>query len=494
MAPHPEPTPNSTLPSPAPVAAVVGNPKYSWAEPSALIGQQRAPGERLTDFREIHGSADEAAVRAEASRCIQCPDPLCREGCALCNRIPEWLALAAKGDFLAAAEVSQSTSNLPEICARLCPQERLCEGACILAGKTDPVAIGAIERFINDYAFAHGAGEIAPVAPNGFRVAVVDAGAGGLTCADELTRAGCAVTIFDARQTPGGLLTNGVPAFRLDRQIVERRVELLVRRGVEFRMGVELGREISLEAVRREFDAVYLSASVARPRELQVPGAGGRGVVAALPFLIQSHLATQPAESAAADVRGKRVVVLGGGDTAIDCVRTALRVGAREAGCLYRRDLAHLPASRKEYDHAVEEGARFEFLANPVEVMAGPDGAVQAVRCVRTELGEPDSSGRRVPHAIPGSGFTVEADVVVVAFGWQTSPLSAGAEAMPLAVDGRGRLRVDEDQMTSVPGVFAGGDAVQGPGLVVYAVRDARRAAQGMLRFLRVHPTALSQG
>ena len=449
-----------------------------------VAAPKRAAAERLADFAEIYGCHDEAAVRAQASRCIQCPDPLCRQGCALTNRIPEWLALAAKGEFLEAAELSRSTSNLPEICARVCPQERLCEGACILGAKDDPVAIGAIERFINDYAFAHDAVKVAPVAPNGFRVAVVGSGPGGLSCADELARIGYDVTIYEIQLIPGGLLVNGIPAFKLDKHIVERRVDLLTRRGVKFQLGVEIGKDVSLEWLRREFDAVFLTFGAQRPKPLDLPGAELKGVAAALPFLIQKNVQSPLVDIPPIDVTGKCVAVLGGGDTAMDCLRTALRSGARKSVCIYRRDLANMPGSRKEYANALEEGARFEFLANPVEIIPGKEGEVTAVRCVRMELGAPDASGRRSPRPVPGSEFSVPADLLIVAYGFDPVPFSSGNEATPLATDRWGSIKVDGNQMTSLPGVFAGGDSVRGPSLVVHAVRDARKAARGIHDYL----------
>ena len=461
-----------------------GNPKYAWAEIPAQSAPKRAGAERIADFAEIYGCHDEAAVRAQASRCIQCPDPLCRQGCALTNRIPEWLELAARGEFLAAAEISRSTSNLPEICARVCPQEKLCEEACILGAKSDPVAIGAIERFINDYAFAHHGVEVTPVAPNGFRAAVIGSGPGGLSCADELAQAGYDVTIYESQLIPGGLLVNGIPAFKLDKHIVERRIDLLAKRGVKFQLGVQVGEDVSLDLLRREFDAVFLSFGAQKPKPLGLPGAELTGVVAALPFLIQKNVQSPLMDIPAIDVTGKSVAVLGGGDTAMDCLRTTLRSGAREAVCLYRRDLENMPGSRKEYYNALEEGARFEFLVNPIEVIPGPGGIVTAVRCVRMELGEPDASGRRSPRAVPGSEFVVPADVLIVAYGFDATPFASGNDATPLATDRWGAIKIDGNQMTNLPGVFAGGDSVRGPSLVVHAVRDARKAAQGIHRYL----------
>jgi glutamate synthase (NADPH/NADH) small chain len=446
---------------------------------------KRAAPDRILDFREIYSDFDEDAVRSQALRCIQCPDPLCMKGCPLSNRIPEWLALVAEGQFLEAAALSQSTSNMPEICSRVCPQERLCEGACILNARGEPVAIGSVERFINDYAFDAGAVDAAQPEPNGYRVAVVGSGPGGIACADELSRAGTAVTIFEAQLLPGGLLMNGIPAFKLDKHIVQRRIDLLVKRGVVLKLGVRVGWDTSLAELLSSFDAVFLGVGALKPKPLEIPGDKAAGIADALPFLIQKNVDSPLVTLPAIDVRGRRVVVLGGGDTAMDCLRTALRAGASEAVCLYRRDLANMPGSRKEFLNAIEEGARFEFLTNPVEIVAGAGGAVETVRCVRMELGAPDASGRKKPRPVPGSEFSVPADIIIVAYGFEPVPFPEGSELSRIACDKWGGLAVDENQMTSVPRVFAGGDSVRGPSLVVHAVRDARFAAQGILRFLR---------
>lgn len=457
--------------------------KHAWHKVSRVDQPKRSAQERIADFEEIYSLYDEATVRAQASRCIQCPEPFCMTGCPLTNRIPEWLALAAEGKFLEAAEISQSTSNLPEICARVCPQERLCEGACILNARSDPVAIGAVEKFINEYAFAHEAVHAAPAPANGRRVAVIGSGPGGLSCADELAKRGYAVTVFEAQSIPGGLLVNGIPAFKLEKSIVARRIEILSRRGVVFQLNTKVGDDPSLQGLRNAFDAVFLGIGAQQPKALDVPGADLRGVYDALPFLIQKNVCA-PCDLPPIDVKGKRVVVLGGGDSAMDCLRTAVRSGAREAVCLYRRDLANMPGSRKEYANALEEGARFGFLTNPTAIEGNAEGAVAQVRCVRMELGEPDASGRRKPRAVKGSEFVVPADIILAAYGFDPVPFPPESDFARIAVNDWGAVLVDENQMTSVPGVFAGGDLVRGPSLVSYAVRDGRKAALAMHRYL----------
>ena len=457
--------------------------KHNWRYIARETPPKRAAAERICDFDEIHGLFDEATARAQASRCINCADPQCvKKGCPLANRIPEWLALTAEGRFLEAAAVSQSTSNMPEICSRVCPQDRLCESACILNARSEPVSIGAVEKFINEYAFAHEVLDAGVAPPNGFNVAVVGSGPGGMACADELAKLGYAVTIFEAQKRPGGLLVNGIPSFKLEKKIVERRFDLLRRRGVAMRCGVTVGRDVQLSSLREKFDAVYLAIGAQKPKELDVPGGDLRGVFHALPFLIQKNVETS--DESPIEVRGKRVAVLGGGDTAMDCLRTAIRCGAREAVCIYRRDLENMPGSRREYLNAVEEGARFMFLTNAVSLSANTDDEVCEVRCVRMELGEPDAKGRRKPRPIPASDFSLAIDVVLIAYGFDPVPIFAAGNSDKIEVNEWSGVIVDGNQMTSVPGVFAGGDLVRGPDLVVRAVRDSRKAAAGIHKYL----------
>lgn len=458
--------------------------KHNWRCIPRASPPKRAVAKRVCDFDEIYGLLDETTVREQASRCINCPDPACAQACPLSNRIPEWLGLTADGKFLEAAELSRSTSNMPEICSRVCPQERLCEGACILNARSEPVAIGAVEKFINEYAFAHHAVESVCVAPNGSKVAIVGSGPGGIACADELSKSGYKVTVLEAQARPGGLLVNGIPSFKLEKSVVERRLDLLRRRGVTFRCGVKVGRDLPLSALRNQFDGVFLAIGAQKPKELDIPGAPLRGVFHALPFLIQKNLGETPAGSWI-DVKGKRVAVLGGGDTAMDCLRTAIRSGARETICIYRRDLENMPGSRREYANAVEEGARFLFLTNPVALLGNNSGEVTEARCVRMELGAADVKGRRKPQSIANSEFTIPVDIVLIAYGFDPMPIFAAGNSDRIEINQWGGVVVDGNQMTSVPGVFAGGDLVRGPDLVVRAVRDSRKAAAGMHRYLQ---------
>ncbi len=458
-------------------------PKHNWRYIAREAPPKRGASERVCDFDEIYSPYDEATAREQASRCINCPNPPCvKEGCPLSNRIPEWLALTAEGKFLEAAALSRTTSNMPEICSRICPQDRLCEGACILNARSDPVAIGPIEKFINEYAFAHESTNPQAAQLNGFKVAVVGSGPGGIACADELSKLGYAVTIFEAQSRPGGLLVNGIPSFKLEKQIVQRRFDLLRQGGVTVRCGVMIGRDMPLSKLREQFDAVFLAIGAQKPKELDIPGANLKGVHHALPFLIQKNL--RASDGPSIDVRDKRVVVLGGGDTAMDCLRTALRSGARNAICVYRRDLENMPGSRREYLNAVEEGAEFRFLTNAIALSAARNGGISEARCVRMELGEPDARGRRKPQVIPNSEFAIPVDVVLVAYGFDPVPVFAAGNADKIEVNKWGGVVVDSNQMTSVPGIFAGGDLVRGPDLVVRAVRDARVAAVGVQKYL----------
>ena len=371
--------------------------------------------------------------------------------------------------------------NLPEICSRVCPQERLCERLHI-ARALRPVAIGAVENLsTNTPLLVMVDTAVAP--SNGLKVAIVGSGPGGLACADELAKLGYGVTVFEAQKRPGGLLVNGIPSFKLEKHIVQRRLDLLRRRGIEFRCGVTVGRDIALTELRAQFDAVFLAIGAQNPKPLGIPGADLRGVFHALPFLIQKNLGDESA-TPPMDVAGKRVAVLGGGDTAMDCLRTAIRAGAREAVCIYRRDFENMPGSRREYANAIEEGAQFVFLTNPVALSGNENGQVTEARCIRMELGEADAKGRRKPRPVPGSEFSTPVDVILIAYGFDPVPVFAAGNSDNIEVNRWGSVVVDANQMASVPGIFAGGDLVRGPDLVVRAVRDARRAAAAIHEYL----------
>jgi glutamate synthase (NADPH) small chain len=459
------------------------NPKYAWRELAHKGLPKRSASERAADFLEIYGLYDEATAREQASRCIQCPNPSCVTGCPLCNPIPQWMLLTAEGRFLEAAAVLGSATNMAEICARMCPTDRLCEGSCILNGVSEPVSIGAIEQFLAEYAFAHGHADVSTATPNGLRVAVVGSGPGGLACADELARRGYAVTVFDSALVPGGLLVNGTPAFKVERSIVQRRIEILQKRGIVFRLGVEFDADLTLGKLRSGFDAVFLGFDSRKARLLDLPGADLQGVIQALPFILQKNTPV-PLELPPIEVSGKRVVVVGAGDTAVDCLRTAIRCGAREAVCVYRRDEADMRCGRHEYENAVEEGARFVFQAAPVAVLGNDRREVTGLRVIRTEIGLQDSDGPRPFLVRPGTEFELQADWIVLALGFDPLPCRRSGDFSDLALNDWGGIIVDSNQMTSIPGVFAGGDIVRGPSLVLHAVRDARQAAAQIHTYL----------
>lgn len=460
-----------------------GIAKYKWREIDRVDQPKRAAEDRIADFREIYSAHDEATIREQAARCVQCAVPTCVAGCPLHNHIPEWIGLAADGHFLEAAVISRQTSSMPEICPRVCPQERLCEGACVLHALEEPVCIGAIEKFINEYALAHGEGLVPVVPRNGKRVAVVGSGPGGLACADQLSQLGYEVTVFEAQALPGGLLLFGIPMFKLEKEVVERRVNLLRAQGVEFNLGVAVGKDVSLDDLLRDHAAVFLGLGALQAKPLDVAGADLEGVFQGLPFLAQKN-SPLSLGSPPIDVHGKKVVVLGGGDSAMDCLRTAIRCGAADTLCLYRRDLENMPGSKKEYANALEEGARFQFLTNPLAIEGNAAGVATGVRCVRMQLGEPDSSGRRKPVAVPGSEFLVPADVVLVSYGFDPVPFAPDTDLARIQVNSWGAIEVDGEQRTNIPGVFAGGDTVRGASLVVHAVRDGRKAAAAIHRYL----------
>jgi glutamate synthase (NADPH/NADH) small chain len=446
------------------------NPKYAWRELPASGLPRRSATERAADFLEIYGPYDEETAREQASRCIQCPNPTCVSGCPLCNPIPQWMQLTAEGRFLEAAAVLGSSGSMAEICARLCPADHLCEHTCILDGISEPVSIRGIEQFLIEYAFAHGQIEAATPPPNGRRVAVAGSGAGGLACADALAKRGYAVAIFDSSMVPGGLLVNGTPAFRVEESVIQRRVDLLKHRGVKFNLGAPLWNKVALDQLRKDFDAVYLAMDARKARSLDIPGTDLPGVVQALPFLLQKKTAV-PLHLDPIPVSGKRVCVIGAGDTAVDCLRAAIRWGARETLCLYRRGEADMPCGRNEYRNAVEEGARFMFHLLPVAVLGNGTGRVRGLRVAPTNEGA-------------AAEAEIEADLVILALGFDLDPHSSSKALADVARDPSGRVIVNDLQMTSVPGVFAGGDLVHGPRMLLEVVRDARNAASHIDAFL----------
>ena len=451
---------------------------------------RRAAEARLADFDEIYRRFDPEAAAAQASRCSQCGVPFCQVHCPVHNNIPDWLMLTAEGRLEEAYEVSAATNNMPEICGRICPQDRLCEGNCVIerAGH-GTVTIGSVERYVTDSAFERG--WVRPVSPPRERdqsVGVVGAGPAGLAAAEELRRRGYQVAVYDRHDRIGGLLVYGIPNFKLEKDVVRRRVDLLEAGGVAFHPGVEVGRDVAFRELRSRHDAVLVATGVYKARDMKAPGSGMANIVPALDFLVASNRKglgdSVPAfDDGRLDARGRTVVVIGGGDTAMDCVRTAARQGAKSVTCLYRRDRANMPGSRREVQCAEEEGVAFEWLAAP-EAFLG-DGAVRAVRAQRIHLGIPDSSGRQTPEPVPGSSFSRDADLAVKALGFDPEDLPAMFDAPDLEVTDWGTVRVDyKTMMTSIEGVFAAGDIVRGASLVVWGIRDGRDAAAGIHAWL----------
>ncbi len=463
----------------------MGNRMLQFVQIPQQPPHKRDAAARRADFDEIYADFDTARARQQSSRCSQCGVPFCQIHCPLQNDIPDWLKLAAEGRLEEAYEVSSATNNFPEICGRICPQDRLCEGNCVIEKGFDSVTIGAVERFITDTAFVHGWVQVpSPRAENGLSVGIVGAGPGGLAAAEQLRRQGYAVHVYDRHDRVGGLLVYGIPGFKLEKRIVQRRHDLLVQAGIVFHLNTDIGRDVTLGALRVRHDSVLLATGVYRARDLGGPGAGLPGIVPALDYLIAANRrglgdAVPEFDSGVLDAAGRDVVVIGGGDTAMDCVRTAVRQGARSVKCLYRRDRANMPGSQREVKNAEEEGVEFLWLSAP-EAFLG-DTAVTGVRAVRMHLGLPDASGRQGVEPLEGSHFTVPATLVIKALGFDPEDLPAAFSEPALAVTRWGTLKIDHRSfMTSLPGVFAAGDIVRGASLVVWAIRDGRDAAAQM--------------
>ena len=469
---------------------------------------------RVLGYGEIHGDFTNGDGADQASRCIDCGNPYCSWGCPLHNRIPEWLKLVKEGRIIEAAELMYETNPLPEICGRICPQDRLCEGDCTLENGFDAVTIGAIERWATDEALRRGWRPTVTAAPTGKRVAVVGAGPAGLAVADRLARAGVAADVFDRYEEIGGLLTFGIPPFKLDKDVVRKRREVLEGIGVKFHLNVEVGRDVAFSTLMNDYDAVFIGTGAYRFVDAGLPGQDLAGVYPALPFLIANarrilgtakdsdslpNGRSEPSLAPAAlgllpgalgllpNVIGKRIVVLGGGDTAMDCVRTSIRMDAESVTCAYRRDEANMPGSRREVKYARDEGVQFLFNRQPLEIVGIADG-VTGVRVATTRL-VADAHGRARPVIVPGSEEEIPADVVILSFGFQASPPDWCAE-FGIALEPNGRISNSGEgrlpMQTSNPKVFAGGDTVRGADLVVRAAFDGREAAKSILRLLRL--------
>ena len=451
---------------------------------------KRVPEDRAQDFREIADRYAVPAAEDQAGRCSQCGVPYCTVHCPLHNHIPDWLRLTAEGRLREAYELSNATSTMPEICGRICPQDRLCEGNCVIEFTGHgAVTIGSVERFITDTAWEQGWVEPVDVGPDrGQSVGIIGAGPAGLSAADYLRTHGYEVHVYDRHDRAGGLLTYGIPGFKLEKPVVMRRVDRLKAAGIIFHEGFEVGRDATLADLRTRHDALLVATGVYKARAIEVPGSGA--AIPALDYLTASNRksfgdAVAAFDDGSLDAAGKHVVVIGGGDTAMDCVRTAIRQRAASVKCLYRRDRANMPGSQREVANAEEEGAEFVWLAAPVAFEQG------GVRANRMRLGAPDASGRRAPEVDPGAGETFPANLVIKALGFDAEDLPALWDAPELGVSRWGTVLVDgKTLMTSMDGVFAAGDIVRGASLVVWAVRDGRDVSASMHTYLRAKAKA----
>ncbi|WBU54828.1 NAD(P)-dependent oxidoreductase [Paracoccus sp. SCSIO 75233] len=467
--------------------------------------EKRAADERSDDFHEIYREFADAKAKEQASRCSQCGVPYCQSHCPLHNNIPDWLRLTAEGRTQEAYLRSQETNTFPEICGRICPQDRLCEGNCVIEQSGHgTVTIGAIEKYITDTAWEEGwVQPIRPVQERSESIGIIGAGPGGLAAADRLRRMGFQVTVYDRHDRAGGLMIYGIPGFKLEKEIVERRNRQLEEGGVEFVLNANVGEDISFDAIRGKHDAVLIATGVYKTRDLDLDNANAHGVIRALDYLTASNRIDLGDEipdyaDGELDAKGKRVLVIGGGDTAMDCVRTAIRQGAESVKCLYRRDRANMPGSQREVQNAEEEGVEFVWLSAPGAFVGAAEGesgphsninaehaAIAALRVQKMRLGKPDVSGRQSPELIEGADYDEPADMVIKALGFEPEELPRLWGVDGLEVTRWGTIKADfRSHQTSLDGVFAVGDIVRGASLVVWAIRDGREAADSIAAFL----------
>ncbi len=478
-------------------------PMLKFVSLDRSMPDKRSAQNRAQDFDEIYAEFAAAKAQEQASRCSQCGVPYCQSHCPLHNNIPDWLLLTAEGRLEEAYDVSQATNTFPEICGRICPQDRLCEGNCVIEQSGhETVTIGAVEKYITDTAWENGwVKPISPITERDQSVGIIGAGPGGLAAADHLRRAGIQVTVYDRYDRAGGLLTYGIPGFKLEKDVVMRRNEQLIAGGVTLKLNCDIGHDISFEDLRSAHDAIIIATGVYKIRDLDIAGSTLSGVEQALDFLTVSNQINfgdkvPDFETGALNAKDKKVVVIGGGDTAMDCVRTAIRQGATSVKCLYRRDRANMPGSQREVQNAEEEGVIFEWLSAPEGFVNDgrakaltPDttekGAVKGVMARKMRLGAPDASGRRQPEMIEGSDYIEEADLVIKALGFEPEDLPTLFDQPELPVTRWGTVKAEfETGKTDMPGVYAVGDIVRGASLVVWAIKDGRDTAETILRDL----------
>jgi len=459
------------------------------------IGQQTPPKRdidtRKDDFKEIYDEFINQKAQEQSSRCSQCGVPFCQVHCPLSNNIPDWLKLTAEGRLKEAYELSQSTNNMPEVCGRICPQDRLCEGNCVIEQSGHgTVTIGSMEKYITDNAWEQG--WIKPIEvkfEKNQSVGVIGAGPAGLAAAEQLRKDGYQITVYDRYDRAGGLLIYGIPNFKLEKHVVERRTKLLKDGGIEFVQNFEVGKDATLEQLRKKHDVILIATGVYKPREIDLPGNDLENIFPAMDFLTASNKKglgdkVELFDKGVLNAEGKDVVVIGGGDTAMDCVRTSIRQKAKSVKCLYRRDKENMPGSAREVANAEEEGIEFVWLSSPKEFKG--KNKIESLLIDRIELGEPDESGRRKPVIKEGSDFEIKADMVIKALGFDPENLPHLFDAKELQVTKWGTIKTDFDTMqTNLDGVFAAGDIVRGASLVVWAIKDGRDAAQAMKNYLK---------
>ena len=452
---------------------------------------KRSVDQRKTDFKEIYDEYINKKAKEQSSRCSQCGVPFCQVHCPLHNNIPDWLKLTAEGRLQDAYELSQSTNNMPEVCGRICPQDRLCEGNCVIEQSGHgTVTIGSVEKYITDTAWEKG--WVKPIKVEKQKkqsVGIIGAGPAGLACAEELRKLGFQITVYDRYDRPGGLLIYGIPNFKLEKFVVERRTKLLKDSGIKFKQNFEVGKDATLEQLKEKHDAVLIATGVYKPRNVDIEGNNLGNIFPAMEFLTASNkkgLGDQVKlfDDGTLNAENKKVVVVGGGDTAMDCVRTAVRQNAKSVKCLYRRDRENMPGSAREVGNAIEEGVEFLWLSSPKKFIGQKN--VKAVEVQKMKLGDPDSSGRKKPVIIENSNYELEADIVIKALGFDPENLPKLFNSENLAVSKWGTIKIDLTSMqTNIPGVFAAGDIVRGASLVVWAIRDGRDAAVQIEKYLK---------
>ena len=459
------------------------------------IGQQSPPKrsvvKRKTDFNEIYDEYINRKAKEQSSRCSQCGVPFCQVHCPLHNNIPDWLKLTAEGRLQEAYELAQSTNNMPEVCGRICPQDRLCEGNCVIEKSGHgTVTIGSVEKYITDNAWANG--WVKPIKikkQKNQSVGIIGAGPAGLACAEELRKSGYQITIYDRYDRPGGLLIYGIPNFKLEKFVVERRTKLLKESGIKFKQNFEVGKNANIDELRKKHDAVLIATGVYKPRNVNIGGNNLENIFPAMEFLTASNRKglgdhVKLFDDGTLNSENKNVVVIGGGDTAMDCVRTAIRQKAKSVKCLYRRDKENMPGSAREVGNAIEEGVEFLWLSSPSKFLG--KNKVEAVEVQKMKLGNPDHSGRKKPEIIKNSNYNLDADMVIKALGFDPENLPKLFNSEKLAVSKWGTIKIDLLSMqTNLPGVFAAGDIVRGASLVVWAIRDGRDAAIQIEKYLR---------